>query len=289
MPTNPNHSEQHEQLLLTMQGLPSERGAVPAELFIPAFDALRGLMGKIAEKQTGKKKSADVRLLVAELSHSSPVRGGISVVSTDGNGLARAITAGAEDVFLRVQGEEGDDIPNAELGFVESIVRGYRKNQLLSMKIQRMNGRASPYSSVEVTPDFVESLARIRQSRQEIRCVTTIAGEVEALDLHSSRIKLKIYPEIGKPVECRFHQNAREKALEAIGHRAAITGEARYRPDASRPNIQIPYRIDADANGIEIFEIGPDSPKISDFMGAFPNLTGGKPTLEYLRELRGED
>ena len=281
-------TKQNEQLLLEMQGLPSDGGKVPPDLFISAFDALRGLMEKIVEQRTGKKKSPEARLFIDELSHSSPVRGGIGVVSTDGNGLAGAIMADAESAFLRVRDGEGDDIPDPMLQCVENIVKGYEKEQISAMKIQRLNGRASPYPAVEVTRKFLQSLERIR--KREIRGVTTIVGKVEALNLHHpSNIRLRIYPEIGQSVECRIPIGDKETALRAIDKRAAITGEARYRPDAVHPLILRPYRIDTEKSGIEIFEPGPNPPKISDFHGAFPNLTGGKDTLEYLRELRGED
>lgn len=290
MKPDTNNSEQPEQLLLEMQGLSDDNGQVPAGLFLLAFGALRGLMGKILERRLEEKKNQKAWLFIAELSHSRLVRGGIGVVSREVNGLASAVMTEAESVFLRIQDGKGDDTPESELHFLEQIIAGRKKNQVSATKIQRLNGRATPYSTVEITPEFIHNVERIRKA--EIRGITTVVGDVTALDLHLTPhnpfYRLQVHPGIGPPVKFRLPPEEREDAIRAIGKRAAITGEARYRPDFARPLVQHPYRIDEVSN-LEIFDTGPTSPKLSDFRGAFPDLTGGKDTLEYLRELRGED
>ena len=293
MATETKHSEHNEQLLLTMRGHPSKKGEVPVALFLTAYEAMLRLMRKSAQHITGRTKNTGLEFVVAKLSHDSPLQAGIEVVSlTDKGDLARRAVARTEGVFRAINAGRGDNIPEAELELIEEITSAYSKKRVAGMKIQRFNGRASP--PVLVSEKFVRNFGRLRRSEGETRCLTTITGMVESLNLHGKPFRLKVYPDIGEPVVCLLRwdpdrKEAREKALSAIGNRAAISGEALYRPDPARPDIRRPCKISADTDGIEVFKIGPNSPKLSDFRGAFPDLTGGKPTLEYLRELRGED
>ena len=297
MKPDTNNSEQREQLLLTMQGHPSKKGGVPVSLFAAAYLALAQLMGKSAERLAGKGNGAELEFVVAKLSHSSPLQAGIEAAPSlphlwDGD-LAHKAIVRTEELLRAIDAGAGDDTPTAELDIIEDMTKPLleKRGRVSMMKIQRLNGRAPPHPTVDITSQFVDNLKRIREA--EIRGITTVVGVVEGLNLHLTPsnpfYQLWVYPDIGTRVKFQLHPKDKDKALQAIGKRAAITGEARYRPDTAHPLIQRPHRID-EVTHLEIFdEPGPDSPKLSDFRGAFPNLTGGKDTLEYLRELRGED
>ena len=296
MPPDKKKNEQNEQLLLTMQGHPSKKGDVPVSLFLSAYQAMSQLMHKSAERLTGKTRNIGLEFFVAKLSHNSPTQAGIeAVLSQNGdslahNSLARNTIVRTEGLLRDIGAGKGDDIPAAELGLIEKITKTYSKELVAEMEFQRFNGRA--YSPVEVTKEFVDNLARLRQG--ELHCHTTVTGMVELLNLHGSPIQLNVYPDIGEPVRCTLDlspepDRAREKALHAIGNLVVISGKAHYRPSPNQPDIQRPYKISAKADDIKVLKFEPDAPDILDFRGAFPNLTDGKPTLEYLRELRGED
>ena len=141
---------------------------------------------------------------------------------------------------------------------------------------------------------FADNFAHVRSHQSELHCHTTITGKAEGLNLHRNPLRLRIHPDIGESVICLLRASQepdkdREKALHAIGNYVVISGKARYRPHPDQPDIQRPYQISAKADDIEVLKFDADAPDILNFKGAFPNLTDGKPTLEYLRELRGED
>ena len=296
MKPDTNNSEQREQLLLTMQGHPSKKGGVPVGLFTNVYGALARLMRKSAERLTGETKNTGLDFVVAELSHNSPIRVGIEAAPSpslpllwDGD-LARNTVVRTEQLFRDIDAGKGDDIPAAELELIEKMASPFSKERVSMMQIQRFNGRA--YPPVEMTHRLVANLARLRQD--EIQCHTTVTGMVELLDLRNRPIRLIIHPDIGEPVRCILldsedSDEAYEKARRAIGNRAAVSGEARYRPMPERPDIQQPHIIHTTPGEIEVFDRKEDQGSILQFQGAFPNITGGKPTLEYLRELRGED
>lgn len=291
MKPNAKNSERREQLLLTMQGPPSENGAVPVGLFVAAYGALARLMSKSAERLAGKGKGAGLEFVVAKLSLSSPLQAGIEPApSLRDDDLARKAVIRTEKLLRAVNAGKGDDIPAAELGLIEKMAALFSGERVSMMQVQRFNGRAC--APVKMTPRLVANLARLRQD--EIWCRTTVTGMVKLLDLRGRPIRLMLHPDIGDPIRCVLRDSgdadeARKKALRAIDNRAAVTGEARYRPMPERPDIQRPHIIYAVPDGIEVFDREEDQGSILQFRGAFPNITGGKPTLEYLRELRGED
>ena len=293
MKPDAKNSEQREQLLLTMQGPPSENGAVPVALFVAAYGTLARLMSKSAERLAGKGKGGGLEFVVAKLSLSSPLQAGIEAAPSprDGDdGLARKAVIRTEKLLRAVNAGKGDDTPAAELGLIEKMANLFSGERVSMMQVRRFNGRA--YSPVKMTPRLAVNLARLRQD--EIWCRTTVTGMVKLLDLRGRSIRLVIQPDIGDPIRCVLRDSgdadeARKKALRAIDNRVAVTGEARYRPMPERPDIQRPHIIYAAPGDIEVFDREEDQGSILQFEGAFPNITGGKPTLEYLRELRGED
>ena len=277
--------ESGERLILTMEGLPQDSGYVDLGLLVATIGACMGLMRKIAGR-CAKKKGGGLRFLTAELSHASPTVVGIVPLATDSR-VAQDSVADVDKILRQIEVGQMADIPGPEFNAVGEIIAPYEKKGIAAMSIQRVNGSANEHLPVVVTPKYLENFARGRE--EEFRGVTTVAGRVEMLNLHGDPIKLKIYPEIGDPIICNLPRDAKDVAMRAIGRRAAVTGKACYRADANRPGILRPYRIDAKAEKVEVFEFGPDTPQLTDFQGAFPNLTGGKDTLVYLRELRGEE
>ena len=290
MKSNAKNSGQHEQLLLTMRGPPSENGAVPVGLFVAAYGTLARLMSKSAERLAGKGKGAELEFVVAELSRGVPFQAGIEAAPSlrDGD-LARKTVIRTEKLLRAVNAGKGDDIPAAELGLIEKMAGLFSEERVSMMQVQRFNGRACP--PVKMTPRLAANVDRLRG--RELGYPTSVIGRVERVNLHGV-VSLEMRPDIGEPVHCVVRDSsepdaAREKAMRAVGKRASISGDALCRPIPGRPDVHYPYKMFADPGGIEIFDFGGKQGSILEFQGAFPNITGGKPTLEYLRELRGED
>lgn len=275
-----------ERLVVTMEGLPLHGGNIPVGVFLSVIGGLRKLMRQIAERQTGKK-GGGMEFLISDLSHSSPAS--VEISPGGDPAIGGRVVAHAENVFVCIAKGDVENIPDPECDAVETIVAPYRNKKLNMESIQRLNGAlAGGYPLVNVTKKFVVNLDKRREG--ELRGVTTISGKVEMIDLHSSPIKLVIYPRIGGPVAWYLPNNARDTAIKTIGKRVSVTGDARYRPEPDNPGVQRPYRIDGGTDKIDIFGSEEENTRLfAKLRGAFPDLTGGKDTVEYLRELRGEN
>ena len=275
--------ETRERLVLTMEGPREHSGRPSVKVFASAVEALRKLMRGVAEQQMGRE-GKQMDFLIYELRFASPIV--VGVIPDGTPTVAEQVVAAAEQSLLSVARGQTEDISALEYDAIEDISKPYKDKTLATTMIQRVNGAAvNEYPSVVIDSKYIDNLERGRA--RELCGATTVSGRVEGLNLHSNPIKLRIYPPIGGPVVWRLPKDAEKKALEVIGERVAVTGSARYRPDNKRRGIQRPYRIDAGPDRVEILGASEDNwNRIEEFRGAFPELTDGKESVAYVRELR---
>lgn len=273
-----------ERLVLTMEEPLQQSGLFPLAAFVSAFHALQRLMREVAEEQTGIKHGG-IECYLSGLSHSSPITAGI-IPFVNKERVAKHAVVGAEKALALVADGQADDVPIRQYQAIGQIITSFNKWGVPSAKIQRRNGAAgSGYRPVVVDKNYSD-IYSLRGLEENLRDTTTISGTVEAVDLRASPVRLRIHPKIGEPVNLRLSGDAREIAKSAIGKRVFVSGVAYYRPDAER--FLRPYRIDAKSEQVEVFD-GKNARSLKEFRGAFPDLTDGKDTVQYLRELRGDD
>ena len=281
--------ETRERLILEMKARkPEDGGGIPVGVFVTVVKSLEGLMAQVAKRQMGKK-GGGIKFHISHLSHASPFK--VEIVPFGGaSDDAEQIVAGAEETLMRVARGETGDIPQPEYKVIGKIVSPVEKGDLRTAQIQRANGTVkNRRRPVDVNEKYVKNFNRGLDN--DLRDVTTVFGRVEGIDLHSSPIKLKIYPANPKisPVVWRLPRDAEKTAVEIIGKRVAVTGDACYRAD--RQGIPRPHRIDAPPEQMRIIKPTAKNKrmlKIDELRGAFPGLTGGRDAAEYVRDLRGE-
>lgn len=274
-----------ERLIVEMEGLPSSDGKPSLSAFISAVKALEVLVNEVAKRQTGEK----TELFIEQLSQSSPSM--VEIAPRGGNGDAGRILADVQKNLRAVAEGKTEGILAREYDAIGKVINPFERDKLGLLRIQRANGSAvEEHPAVNVDADYIKNYNHGRET--EMCGVTTVSGLAEMLDLRpQKRIKLMIHPDIGAGVVLRLdrnHAEAEKKALQAIGKYVTVTGDARYRLDAE--NFQRPYRIDSAPEQIEILKSNDkDWREFKKLRGAFPGLTGGKDSVEYVRELRGDD
>ena len=262
---------------------PEDGGGIPVGVFVTVVKSLEGLMAQVAKRQMGKK-GGGIKFYISALPRSSPF--GVGIVPLSNASDVAKIVIGTENTLRLVAEEKTAGIPAPEYKTIGKMVTPVAKGELHSAIIQRANGAELDSSPICVDEKYAEIFMRGYEG--ELCGITTVSGTVEGVNLHSAPVQLKVYPPIGGPFTLRLSGDAQKIAKKAIGKRVYVTGKAFYRPDAE--NFQRPYRIDADVSQVEVFDPDDKSgPRLRDFRGKFPNLTGGRGAVKYLRELRGED
>ena len=134
-----------------------------------------------------------------------------------------------------------------------------------------------------------------KHKRNWLKGITTVTGIVKEVDLSCQSvgiITITVHPQIGEPIKWDVFNITDKAATPLLGMRVAVKGLAFFRPDVDNPGIQRPYRILSHYEDIEIYNPDDDEEnwhQIKKMRGAFPGLTGGKDTVEYLRKIRGKN
>lgn len=121
---------------------------------------------------------------------------------------------------------------------------------------------------------------------QELVCYTSAKGKLELINLDGDG-KFMIHPlvDVWNSVEVSF--NTKDAALkEAIISSAdkvvEVYGKGYYREDGEA----LPYKMELES--IRRVPDSKDLPKLSDFAGVAPDITGGKSVEEFLDDRREE-
>jgi hypothetical protein len=118
--------------------------------------------------------------------------------------------------------------------------------------------------------------------RENDNCVFSYEGELKQINLHNGISYFYIYPYgLPKKIKCNFPQELSDIAIEGIGRKVCITGEAVY-----TKNQQFPHAINV--KEIDVYPPEIDLPTWEDLLGIAPNATGELLSEEFVRSLRNE-
>ncbi len=136
--------------------------------------------------------------------------------------------------------------------------------------------------SVEVSGDVERLIDHTLE--QETTVMGSVKGTLEYLNIHAHSRDIRIYPKIGPDrVVGRIPRQLVQKAGEAMGREVRATGELTYR---ARDNFPAYIQV----RQLEVLPRDEDLPSMMEIKGIAPNLTGGKSSEAFVRELRnGEE
>lgn len=107
----------------------------------------------------------------------------------------------------------------------------------------------------------------------------SLTGTLDTVRLHNTKV-FEIFPTVGpKKVICHFPEQMKERVKQALERYVRVEGRLRYKHWD-----KFPHAIDA--RDIEIYPAPNDLPKLSDFFGVAPGLTGNLSEEEFLEKIR---
>lgn len=110
----------------------------------------------------------------------------------------------------------------------------------------------------------------------------TVSGMLEALNFHNTN-KFTIFPDLGpKRVSGFFPIELRPKVKEAIGNYVTVVGTLKYK-------VWSPFPHEVIAKEIRVHPPDSELPTLSEMRGAFPNLTGGMRSVDFIDRIRDEN
>lgn len=278
-----------ERLIVRMDGPARDGGAILVRHFHSVMNGALGLLKQAGAELAAEKNLPKFDCFVAAARQGGPHELEIACRSVDRDappppadgGVVRAVS----DILRSFADQTADRLSAPMMSKVEELAapcRAGAAHRLTRLELGFVNGREIA-PRFQVDAPFAERVARARG--REFACRTTVAGRAKMLDLRrDDKIRMKVVTIWGETA-CLIDPRLKERALAAMDKPAIMRGMGRYRPRDCQPH-QIEV---SDPDGIEVARADPRPIDLSSLGGAFPGLTGGKSTMEYLREIRGEE
>ena len=116
-----------------------------------------------------------------------------------------------------------------------------------------------------------------RSRKREVKSIGSVAGRVEALNIHDKMV-FYVYPDSGPTrVACRFYKDILDQVQAAIGRYVTVHGVIDYDSTGT-----FPARVAVKA--IDVHET--ERPRLRELFGLAPDLTGGVESAAYIRAKR---
>jgi hypothetical protein len=249
-------------------------GEIPARYFIDKVEHSLSILQEL-DSAISLKRSGTLRWIIGGLSLESPATitlraippsegrdFGPEVVRAYIDGLNQLETDGAAPPFFTEDALEAA----GKLGHVLPSPEGRVKIQAL--------GR-----TVTVTERVSASVSELKARTYAIQ--GSIEGTLLLVNLHDRR-EFRTYDAIyGLGVPCYFPPEQLDNVRAGLGKRVSVSGRIRVNQRGGKLSLQV-----------EAFRILPSEeelPKPSDLRGLVPDMTGGRLSEDYLRELWGDE
>jgi len=251
-----------------------DEGDVPARQFLDAIEhslsILRELDSSISLKRTGT-----LRWVIGGLSLASPatvtLRGRAPL---EGRDLGPEVIRAYMDGLVQLE-TEGTAPPYFSDDALEAASRLGRIRIGLGGQIQ-VHGLGSTVTVTERISANVRELAA-----QAFTTVGSVEGTLEMVTLHEHRY-FRVYDAIhGAGVPSYISQEQLEDSRAGFGKRVSVSGHMRV----NRKGDKLSLRVES----YNIFPSEEELPKPSDIRGLVPDLTNGRPSEDYLREIWGDN
>ena len=259
---------------ITIEALDDKSGDVDLDVCIQQLTHLEKALKKTAKKISQQKP---VKFKITKASKNSPFNAEIAIEWDDINDQNHLITNIKSDLKAIKYGH----IKESNLEY--DILQEYKKiSKFYSRKDDRYKTTIDFFDS-EVTTfdaDFTKNIDSF--FRENDNCIASYEGELEQINLHNGINYFYIYP-YGLPekIKCSFPQELCDIAIDGIGRKVCITGDAIY-----TQNQQFPHVINV--KEIDVYSPEIDLPTWNDLLGIAPDATGELLSEEFVRRLRNE-
>jgi hypothetical protein len=135
-------------------------------------------------------------------------------------------------------------------------------------------------SSVDLLPSLPQVIDRILGP--DVFESGSITGKIERLNIHAGQNVFTVYPTSKKPpLRCLFRKQLRNDVVAAVGKYVRVYGRLKYKLRDTNPYEML-------AHEIELYPDESNLPSLSDLWGIAPNITGGKSSEDFIRDMRDE-
>jgi hypothetical protein len=265
------------RITLKLEGLPEEDGHVRFSDLLDELQALKETLDNV-DKMVGQTSGTVLYYRVIDLKHSSPAT---VVLEPRIKPKKRRLPNDAISIRHHRFFQELDAIENRK-----PVSEDLDTKTLLSFKkLVDGVGRTFLKASISNSVSSIPLTEGLRQKvdiliEKEHRSRGSIAGRLEALNVHKNTNTFWIYPSVGpRKVLCKFQSSDREKVKECIDKIVRVHGVKFFRPNANGP-----HRIVVDT-----FEVDPQSNvSLADIGGIAPRATGDESSVDFMRRHRNE-
>jgi hypothetical protein len=220
------------QIVLELEGLPSERGHVRLQDLLNQLHALKAALDSV-DRHVGDTPRAALYYRIVSVTHSSPL-----TITLEPVAKAKALRKTTVDVKAR------HDRFFEDLSAVRDnrVIEGMDEDTLEAFKrLTENRGKAFASASVRnhdakvpLDETFSRNLKIMIQG--EMSSYGTLSGRLEAMNVHAQPT-FWIYPRIGpRRVYCIIGKSKRQKVLDAGGKLVRVSGKKLFRPTSNYPH-----------------------------------------------------
>ncbi len=230
------------QIVLQLEGLDTDKGHVRLDALVEELGFLKRSLQTI-DRLVDEQGHTAVYYRVVDAKHSSPLTitlEPVKIPSKKGKSLpsdkrvqlfhSRYFSELSE---IRAGRPPSTDIDNKTLKLFHDLAKG-RKGNFKTMRIQNHEASVMIDDQFEKNVDYF-----LKESPPSIG---TMAGKLEAVNLHEEANTFWIYPSIGtNRVRCKFSSACKEQVRDLLGKVVEVSGKKFY-----RANSNFPHRVDVD-------------------------------------------
>ncbi|MBF2754584.1 MAG: hypothetical protein ISN29_04920 [Gammaproteobacteria bacterium AqS3] len=239
------------------------------------------LFGQLLTESAKRAGCENVRCQVTHVSHSSPLGVECDVKFDRSPKLSESPFKHFQNVLDVLQKENIPNYRGKDRKYLEKVQKLMRhkgkKMDRVEVQLHSEN-RKKPktYKSADMSQAVGE------KTRRKVSLVyNTVKGELKVVDLRGKKPKFMLVPVIfGAPaISCEFPSEMLKEIQQHLGQMVAVQGEGKR-----RFRELLPYKVHVN----KIYSISGDDAALYNIRGMCPNLGGGRPSEEIVREIRDE-
>lgn len=271
--------EPQPRIKIRFEGDPADGGNVRLPDFVVKVQALLDSLF-VAEQLLPDDERARVFYRITKMETQSPSELTVEVHSSrkaTRGAVVRAwsnILRGVSDAKPRVPENASPDqiapfvamVPTTDthLAKVVAIPLGIRQRKQIELRQQK--------------PDWMPAIARIHSQEPEYS-FGSIAGQLDAVNLHAGANKFYLYPRFGPRVACHFSDRMKGRVKSAIEKYVRVYGRLKFYAGNNNAT-----EIDQ-VSDIDVHEAPASLPTFGDLSGIAPNATGGMNIRDYVESM----
>ena len=265
--------ETENRISFQIEGLEKDGGDLRFNVFIQQLDLIKKALSETQKLLSAAPKTF---IKVVDLQHKSPARVVVEITSESAQDviIGKRVASKFINSFEEIEkGKYPENFTYDTFVAYKNIVSLKEKNKIKEIKIFR-NGNI-PLNLEDTTKNIEKIMGK---DQYEIGSYT---GFLDWINIHNQNI-LYIYPTSNLPkLKCTFSKNIKDDVIRSIGRYVTVYGEKVFKPVV--PGFA-PYEMNI--TNIKIHREKGNLPKLSDFLGIAPNITGDKSSEDYIRDIR---